>query len=106
MFSSATNKLPPAVEDSTAVYVVGSDTESIYNADDPSTWDDERGIVALRKFYNLKDEAHTTVQESQRTWIDTPFSLYALQSESIHILIQSFILRSSQLSTLPVNPRP
>ncbi|KAA1479222.1 hypothetical protein DENSPDRAFT_830309 [Dentipellis sp. KUC8613] len=43
-------------------------------------WDDERGVVALRKFYALKDEAHVTVEESKRIWIDTPFSIYAVQS--------------------------
>ena len=43
-----------------------------------SVWDDER-IVALRKFYALRDEAENTVLESKRIWVDTPFSLFALQ---------------------------
>ncbi|KAG5650532.1 hypothetical protein H0H81_011921 [Sphagnurus paluster] len=45
-----------------------------------SIWDDENGIIALRKYYALKDEAQTTVTESKRTWLDTPFSVFALQS--------------------------
>lgn len=80
--SSATKKLNPAADDSTAcqgvVYVVGSDTESIQDPEE-SIWDDERGIVALRKYYTLKDEAQETVLESQRTWRDTPWSLFTLQ---------------------------
>ena len=44
-----------------------------------SIWDDERGIVALRKYYALRDEAQTTVKESRRMWLDTPFSLFAIQ---------------------------
>ena len=44
-----------------------------------SIWDDERGIVALRKYYALRDEAQTTVSESRRVWLDTPFSLFAIQ---------------------------
>ncbi|KAF6758956.1 hypothetical protein DFP72DRAFT_164935 [Ephemerocybe angulata] len=80
VLGSATKKLlHQSPNDSTAVYVVGSDTESIHNPEE-CVWDDERGIVALRKFYHLKDEAHYTVQESQRIWMDTPFSLYAVQA--------------------------
>ncbi|GLB36845.1 hypothetical protein LshimejAT787_0311320 [Lyophyllum shimeji] len=45
-----------------------------------SIWDDENGIIALRRYYALKDEAHTTVVESKRTWLDTPFSIFAVQS--------------------------
>ncbi|KAF8996426.1 hypothetical protein BDQ17DRAFT_1364415 [Cyathus striatus] len=55
------------------VYVVDSDTAS-------STWSNEKGITTLRKYYALKDEAHHTVTESKRQWMDTPFSLFALQS--------------------------
>lgn len=64
-----------------AVYIVDSDTASINSRPDESTWDDEKGIVALRKYYALRDEAKDTVTESKRTWIDTPFSLYAIQCE-------------------------
>ncbi|KAJ6505350.1 hypothetical protein C8R45DRAFT_861122 [Mycena sanguinolenta] len=51
------------------------------SADSPG-WDDERGIVALRRYYALRHEAEDTVTESKRTWSDTPFSLYALQAFS------------------------
>ncbi|THH16199.1 hypothetical protein EW146_g4403 [Bondarzewia mesenterica] len=43
-------------------------------------WDDDRGVGALRKYFALRDEAHVTVEESKRIWLDTPFSLFALQS--------------------------
>lgn len=64
-----------------AVFVVDSDTASFDGHAQPeeSMWSDERGIVALRKYYALRDEAHTTVTESRRQWSDTPFSLFAIQ---------------------------
>ncbi|KAI0666503.1 hypothetical protein C8Q78DRAFT_984185 [Trametes maxima] len=58
-----------------SVYVVDGDSESIY-----SDWDEERGIMTLRHYYALRDEAHVTVEESRRVWVDTPFSVFALQS--------------------------
>lgn len=48
----------------------GTDTE----------WDEERGILAMRKFGALRDEADDAVVESKRIWLDTPFSLFAVQS--------------------------
>lgn len=62
------------------IFVVDSDTASINSVTEETIWDDERGIVALRKYYALKDEAHVTVVESKRQWLDTPFSVFALQS--------------------------
>ena len=59
-----------------SVYVVESDKDSIYSA----SWDDESGITTLRRYYALRNEAQVTVDESKRVWLDTPFSLYALQS--------------------------
>lgn len=73
ILDGATKKLST---EPTAVYIVGSDTESI---PEDCVWDDERGIVALRKYYHLKDEAQCTVRESQVAWRDTPSSLFALQ---------------------------
>jgi len=63
------------------VYIVDSDTASLHhhrssNSDDfavSSIWDDERGIVALRKYYALRDEAQTTVSESRGLWLDHRF---------------------------------
>jgi len=63
------------------IFVVDSDTLSIHSKGEGSVWDDERGIVALRKFYALRDEAENTVSESKRTWMDTLFSIFALQCE-------------------------
>ncbi|KAF8814601.1 hypothetical protein BYT27DRAFT_7249906 [Phlegmacium glaucopus] len=62
------------------VFIVDSDTASIHSKPEESTWDDERGIVTLRKYYALRDEAENVVVESKRTWLDTPFSLFALQT--------------------------
>ncbi|PBK61490.1 hypothetical protein ARMSODRAFT_1025623 [Armillaria solidipes] len=68
------NSSPTAIQ---PVFVVDEDTASIHSA--TATWDDERGIVALRRYYELRDEAESAVTESKRVWIDTPFSLFALQ---------------------------
>ena len=62
-----------------AIFVVDSDTLSVYSKGEESVWDDECGIVALRKFYALRVEAENTVLESKRIWVDTRFSLFALQ---------------------------
>ena len=42
----------------------------------------ERGIVALRRYYTLQDEVDVTIKESKQLWLDTPFSIYAVQCES------------------------
>jgi serine/arginine repetitive matrix protein 2 len=59
------------------------DSVIIVNPDDVSTvqWD-KHGIVALRKYYTLKGEADTTIQESKQLWQDTLFSIYAVQCMS------------------------
>ncbi|KAI0309656.1 hypothetical protein OF83DRAFT_1179371 [Amylostereum chailletii] len=62
--------LSPVVDD---VMVVDSDCSSL-------DWENEGGVVALRKYYALRDEAHVTVEDSKRAWTDTPFSLFAVQS--------------------------
>ncbi|KAG2134191.1 uncharacterized protein EDB93DRAFT_1173064 [Suillus bovinus] len=59
------------------VFVPEPETASV---DSVSLWDDERGIMALRKYYALRDEVEDTVTESQRVWLDTPFSVFAVQS--------------------------
>ncbi|KAI6020976.1 hypothetical protein BKA83DRAFT_4293512 [Pisolithus microcarpus] len=59
------------------VFVVDPETSSV---DSISPWDDERGITALRKYYALRDEAQDAVTESKRIWVDTPFSVFAVQS--------------------------
>jgi serine/arginine repetitive matrix protein 2 len=56
------------------VFIVDPEAESL-----SSMWDDERGIVALRKYYALRDEAQNTVTESKLIWRDTPFSVFAVQ---------------------------
>jgi len=108
LLASTTKKLGqvttnPNKEDSPttrqSIYVVDSDTASLGgmqggDGDDytTSTWDDERGIVALRKFFALKDEAQVTVNESRRIWKDTPFSMFAIQCESLVLLPSSLLI--------------
>ncbi|CAK5268445.1 unnamed protein product [Mycena citricolor] len=63
------------------VAVVDSDTATFeFEEGMTTTWDDERGIVALRKYDALRHEAEVEVIESKRVWSDTPFSVFALQS--------------------------
>ncbi|KAJ3908042.1 hypothetical protein F5879DRAFT_794348 [Lentinula edodes] len=60
------------------VFIVDpADNASIHSID---SWDEERGIVALRRYHELRSEAEYTVSESRRLWVDTPFSIYALQN--------------------------
>ncbi|KAJ7885734.1 hypothetical protein B0H14DRAFT_3856817, partial [Mycena olivaceomarginata] len=61
------------------IFIVDPDSGSVDMSADGVDWDDERGIVALRKYYALRREAEDTVTESKRLWSDTPFSVYALQ---------------------------
>jgi serine/arginine repetitive matrix protein 2 len=57
-----------------SVYIVDPETTSMVGE-----WDDEHGIMAMRKYYALRDEAHDTVTESKKVWVDTPFSIFAMQ---------------------------
>jgi len=68
------------------VFVVDPEMSSV----DSSMWDDERGISALRKYYTLRDEVQDAVTESKRTWVDTPFSLFAVQCMSMNIPTYGF----------------
>ncbi|KZV76755.1 hypothetical protein PENSPDRAFT_342582 [Peniophora sp. CONT] len=58
--------------------------DDVMVVDDDNTlsldWDDERNVVALRRYFALREEAQITVEDSRRMWHDTPFSVYALQS--------------------------
>ena len=69
------------------VFVVDSDTASVHSKLEEPTWDDEHRITTLRKYYALRDEAENVVVESKRTWLDTPFSLFALQSTCIFFVL-------------------
>jgi serine/arginine repetitive matrix protein 2 len=62
------------------VFIVDPDMASVdVNSDSHSAWDDETGIIALRRYYALRDEAQDALVESKRVWEDTPFSLFAVQ---------------------------
>ena len=75
-FASPTTTVQPVV-------VVDSDMASLdLTVSDGSFWDSEGGIVALNKYYALRHEAEDTVVESKRVWVDTPFSIFAVQSKS------------------------
>ena len=69
-FPDSVKALSPVIDD--GVIIVDPDDASGLQCD-------ERGIVALRKYYTLKGEADTTIQESKQLWQDTPFSIYAVQ---------------------------
>jgi hypothetical protein len=59
------------------------DNVIIVDPDDASTVElDERGALALRKYYTLRDEVDVTIKESKQSWLDTPFSIYAVQCTS------------------------
>jgi serine/arginine repetitive matrix protein 2 len=65
------------------VFVVDSDTGSTdVTISGPSFWNAEMGAVALTKYYALRSEVEETVVESKKKWADTPFSIFAVQSES------------------------
>ena len=58
--------------------------DSVYIVDPETTtrsgdWDTETGILTLRKYYALRDEAGETVTESKKVWTDTAFSTFAMQ---------------------------
>ncbi|RDB27260.1 hypothetical protein Hypma_004359 [Hypsizygus marmoreus] len=81
--SPSPNKSTPSMKSSSPttcqpIFIVDPDT--VEASPEQSIWDNENGIIALRKYYALKDEAQTTVVESKRQWVDTPFSVFAVQS--------------------------
>ena len=71
----------PAIGIPAAVY---NSVHSIRIADDSDStdteWKDEHGIIAMRRYGALKNEVDDAVMESKRVWLDTPFSLFAVQS--------------------------
>ena len=67
------------------IFIVDPEAASV-----SSMWDDDRGIVALRKYYALRDEAENTVTESKLVWRDTPFSVFAVQCMSFYLWRRDF----------------
>ena len=55
-------------------------------------WDDEHGIITLRKYYALRDEAENVVVETKRIWLDTPFSLFKFALQSTRVSFLFFIV--------------
>ena len=68
-------EIPAAVYNSVHSVHIAGDSDGT-----DTEWDDERGIFAMRRYGALKNEADDAVTESQRIWLDTPFSLFAVQS--------------------------
>jgi serine/arginine repetitive matrix protein 2 len=66
-------------------------------------WDDENGIIQLRRYYTLREEAEDTVTHSKRVWLDTPFSIYALQCKPFYTF-KSLLSMLTKLSAF-VPPR-
>jgi len=81
-FKSNTNDVPVIVVSSGSVDLTVSDS---------SLWDNELGMAALDQYYTLRTEAEDAVIESKRMWLDTPFSLYAVQSEFELFLIETVL---------------
>lgn len=102
--SPASKKSSPTV--CQPIFIVEPDTASMDSHPGQSIWDDERGIVALRKYYALRDEAQDTVTESKRQWMDTPFSVFALQCKVYFymMLYGQKAHRIIQLSNPPSTP--
>ena len=72
-----------------SVFIVDADTDFSdhdrkLDYDTVSVWSDERGILALRRYYALRAEAENTVSESRKVWHDTPISTFALQCTFFH----------------------
>jgi len=82
-FVGARSSPAPSIvqEKSTSIPWAVVATASVHSSldDTMSLWDNERGVTALRKYYALQDEAQNTVMESQRVWLDTPSSIFAVQ---------------------------
>ncbi|KZT25561.1 hypothetical protein NEOLEDRAFT_1178340 [Neolentinus lepideus HHB14362 ss-1] len=81
--SGASSPSSPAGPPSVNATVGSFPSESVLVVDqdiDTMEWDGEGGPTVLRKYYALRAEAHETVKESKRVWIDTPFSVFAVQS--------------------------
>ncbi|GJE99043.1 hypothetical protein PsYK624_152830 [Phanerochaete sordida] len=82
VFSSSPSPAKPAMsviisdhETSMSKEVSLSRADSVY-----IVGDEEDGIIALRKYWALRDEVEETVEESKKAWSDTPFSNFAMQS--------------------------
>jgi len=74
------------------VYVINPETASV---DSVSVWDNEKGIMAPRKYCALRDEAQNMVTESKQVWLDTSFSIFAFQCEYsppvCYVLLNAFL---------------
>ncbi|KAH8836085.1 hypothetical protein DL96DRAFT_107990 [Flagelloscypha sp. PMI_526] len=80
--SKAFNSKTPSPTIQQPVLIADPNRSSIHSTDSNhgSLWDDEQGIMALRRYYALRDEAQDIVTESRKVWIDTPKSLFDLQA--------------------------
>jgi len=80
-FAGARSSPVPSIvqEKSIPRAVVATASVHSYLDDTMSLGDNERGVTALRRYYALQEQAESTVMESQRVWLDTPFSIFAVQ---------------------------
>ena len=112
--NTSTSSLPPSPHSATdnksidqdpihlsSVFVVDPDAGYL---DSPSMWDDENGITQLRRYYTLREEAEDTVTHSKQVWLDTPFSIYALQSKCL-LHFYSFTICANKIIQAFVPPR-
>lgn len=95
--SSPTIQLPVLIADPSR-----SSIGSINSIHGSSLWEDEQGVMALRRYYALRDEAQDTVTESRKVWLDTPFSVFSVQCELPSFSFQSrLLIPSNSIRTSP-----
>ncbi|KAF8629007.1 hypothetical protein AX17_005863 [Amanita inopinata Kibby_2008] len=108
--SSSKSNSPTTVQ---PIFVVESNS-SLADPSSPETsmWDVENGIVVLNKFFALRNEAEDTVIESKRQWVDTPFSVFAIQNfepprnpDGMRALLQHSVQNYGPLPS-ELRPRP
>ncbi|KAI0084592.1 hypothetical protein BDY19DRAFT_519961 [Irpex rosettiformis] len=73
---SVQSKVPSAASSRESVIIVDPESGESYE----EYWDEASGLMTMRRYCALREEAQETVTESKRVWHDTPFSVVALQS--------------------------
>ncbi|KAI0696589.1 hypothetical protein BC835DRAFT_853465 [Cytidiella melzeri] len=68
-------KPAPAEVPQDSVFIVDADSATY-----EEHWDEESGVMTMRRYFALREEAQETVIQSKRVWEDTPFSVFAVQS--------------------------
>lgn len=67
---------PPPATANDSVLIVDHDV-------DASDWDEDTWLQAMRRYHELRTEAHEEVETSRKMWHDTPWSVHALQCKHL-----------------------